>query len=404
LVPVDTDLTVTIDPNQQLPAGFLFPAPLTLNIADCDPGGEGPVPCPASPIIQLPGTWRPVGLAVTNAETGDPVTGAEYTLCAPAATASGDCPAGTAAVGSATSGADGTLQFPGLYQGSPDYQVVPTSVPSAFVSPSPQPLAVPAVDTLAEVGTLFRGQVALTPKAPTAAADTATLPEDSSVDIAVLANDNISVGDLTVQDVTQPDHGTVAVGSGGVVTYTPATGFVGSDHFNYKAVNDFGGSADAAVTVTVTDVPPTLKPVQLHTDQNVAVSFDAISRAAAAKGNTVHVSAVGTAHHGSAVIAGDGTVTYTPDHDYAGTDSFTYTVADNHGGSATAVVTVTIAAAASPTTPSTTEPASPAATSAPLAVSGTPAGPGTVGLGLVLVAAGAALAGLGRRRPARHRR
>ena len=43
------------------------------------------------------------------------------------------------------------------------------------------------------------------------------------------------------------------------------------------------------------------------------------------------------------LINGDGTITYTPDKDFNGTDSFTYTISDGNGGTATATVTVTVA-------------------------------------------------------------
>ena len=39
---------------------------------------------------------------------------------------------------------------------------------------------------------------------------------------------------------------------------------------------------------------------------------------------------------------GDGTVTYTPDADFNGTDIFTYTVSDGNGGSSTATVSVDV--------------------------------------------------------------
>ena len=41
-------------------------------------------------------------------------------------------------------------------------------------------------------------------------------------------------------------------------------------------------------------------------------------------------------------INADGTVTYTPDPDFHGIDSFTYTVSDGNGGTDTATVTVTV--------------------------------------------------------------
>ncbi|GAB4262371.1 MAG: hypothetical protein Kow0092_12700 [Deferrisomatales bacterium] len=54
------------------------------------------------------------------------------------------------------------------------------------------------------------------------------------------------------------------------------------------------------------------------------------------------MTAVGTPSHGTATLHPDGTVTYTPDADYHGADSFSYTVSDGQEGSATASVAVTV--------------------------------------------------------------
>src|SRR5207244_8662496 len=51
-----------------------------------------------------------------------------------------------------------------------------------------------------------------------------------------------------------------------------------------------------------------------------------------------------TPQHGSVAINPDGTITYTPAANYNGADSFTYTISDGHGGTATATVSVTMTA------------------------------------------------------------
>src|SRR5262249_6321252 len=60
------------------------------------------------------------------------------------------------------------------------------------------------------------------------------------------------------------------------------------------------------------------------------------------------VSATGPAGHGTVVKNSDGTLTYTPAAGYVGADSFTYTVADGKGGSATATVSLTVQGAPGP--------------------------------------------------------
>ena len=56
------------------------------------------------------------------------------------------------------------------------------------------------------------------------------------------------------------------------------------------------------------------------------------------------VTGVTNGAHGTVVNNGDGTVTYTPDADYNGTDSFTYTANTTGGIAETATVTVTVGA------------------------------------------------------------
>ncbi|MET0435533.1 MAG: Ig-like domain-containing protein [Cellulomonas sp.] len=86
---------------------------------------------------------------------------------------------------------------------------------------------------------------------PVAVDDTATTPESTPVTIDVGAND---LGTVLPPDVTvPPGHGTVALVDG-VLVYTPAPGFVGTDTFTYQvcAADVSPACASAVVTVVVT--------------------------------------------------------------------------------------------------------------------------------------------------------
>ncbi|MEO5375947.1 MAG: cadherin-like domain-containing protein, partial [Alphaproteobacteria bacterium] len=62
------------------------------------------------------------------------------------------------------------------------------------------------------------------------------------------------------------------------------------------------------------------------------------------EGNTLTITSVGNAQHGTVTIDDDGNVVFTPDAGYSAHEgaTFEYTVADGHGGTATQVVTVDV--------------------------------------------------------------
>jgi len=88
--------------------------------------------------------------------------------------------------------------------------------------------------------------------APKAIADLAKVSRGKSVSIPVLANDTDVDGDpLTLVSVTVPKYGKVAIVNGAIV-YTANATFVGKVTFNYTITDGNGGTANGAVTVTVT--------------------------------------------------------------------------------------------------------------------------------------------------------
>ncbi|MEO7730417.1 MAG: cadherin-like domain-containing protein [Kofleriaceae bacterium] len=87
---------------------------------------------------------------------------------------------------------------------------------------------------------------------PVAVADTLTAFANTPATVDVLANDSDPDGDpLTVASFSQGAHGSVAF-TGGVATYTPVTGYTGSDAFTYAIDDGHGLTAVATVNVTVT--------------------------------------------------------------------------------------------------------------------------------------------------------
>ena len=179
--------------------------------------------------------------------------------------------------------------------------------------------------------------------APVAVVDSATTKEDEPVIIDVLENDSDPVeGDtLTIERVSDPAHGAARVANGGI-TYTPGADYHDRDSFTYT-VTDGGATASATVTVTVTAVndPPVAARDSAETDEDTAVTIPVLANDSDAEGNPLTVSSVSDPAHGTAVIVpGAQTVTYTPDADYHGRDTFTYTVSDGRGATVTGTVLV----------------------------------------------------------------
>ncbi|MGC6549364.1 MAG: S8 family serine peptidase [Rubripirellula sp.] len=177
--------------------------------------------------------------------------------------------------------------------------------------------------------------------APVAVDDTATVAEDSEVSVAVLSNDSDADGDtLTIESFTQGTNGSVVI-SGSNLVYTPSANFNGSDSFTYT-INDGTGLTDTAtvsVTVTAVNDNPVANDDSATTEEDVAVTISLVANDTDIDGDSLSIESVGTASNGSVVNNGNGTVTYTPNAGFFGSDSFTYVVSD---GSATDTATVRV--------------------------------------------------------------
>ncbi|MFT5526162.1 MAG: hypothetical protein ACI9HK_004135 [Pirellulaceae bacterium] len=187
--------------------------------------------------------------------------------------------------------------------------------------------------------------------------DLATTTEDNATTFNVVANDGILDHNgttsfarqfLSVLSVVQPTNGTAVVQNDDEnIRYTPSANFSGTDSFTYTVTDGTGGRSTATVTVTVSD---TNDPPQASND-SASATEDTVKLISASTllqndtdlddANLVVTNVVG-ANHATVSLNGT-TITYTPEDDYFGTDSFTYTVSDQRGGTDTAIVQVTIA-------------------------------------------------------------
>ncbi|WP_341218465.1 Ig-like domain-containing protein, partial [Neptunomonas phycophila] len=179
--------------------------------------------------------------------------------------------------------------------------------------------------------------------APTTAGESATTDEDTPVTVDVLANDSDVDGDTLTVDSATAGNGTVAINPDGTITYTPNANFTGSDTITYTVTDGNGGTATATVAVTINAVndSPSTAGESATTDEDTPVTIDVLANDSDVDGDTLTVDSASAAN-GTVAINPDGTITYTPDANFTGSDTITYTVTDGNGGTATATVAVTI--------------------------------------------------------------
>jgi len=190
-----------------------------------------------------------------------------------------------------------------------------------------------------------------TPAAPTVAPVSANVDFNSSGQAVTLAPSGV----YTSLDATQPAHGTVTV-SGSTATYTPATGYYGTDSFTYTAAGPGGVSGPATVSLTIAQPEaPTPAPEQpaatAVTDGSVTVNL-----ADYADGEITGFRVTDAADHGQFTIGNPGarttastaaaqqfTATYTPAANFMGVDSVTVVAFGPGGDSAPITISFNVA-------------------------------------------------------------
>jgi uncharacterized repeat protein (TIGR01451 family) len=187
---------------------------------------------------------------------------------------------------------------------------------------------------------------------PNAIIDSATTAEDGSagVLIDVLANDilgnNPSIGDqpVTLEIASPPSHGSAVVEAGQIRYTVTEANYSGADDFTYRVIDADLDSDVALVTITITPVndDPVANDDLASTAEDNSVDIPVLANDTDIDGPGPFV-IIGVTDPPNGTTQNFGTyVRYTPDADYNGGDSFSYTMSDSGGGTASANVSVTI--------------------------------------------------------------
>ncbi len=172
--------------------------------------------------------------------------------------------------------------------------------------------------------------------------DVASTYQDMAVNISVLTNDNdpennMNLNSLIIQ--TNPTNGSCLVNnSTGVITYTPNPGFFGNDSFVYTICDNgvISTCSNATVNITVTQVIAGNNPIianddNASTNMNTAVVINVLANDSDYE-NNIDISSINVLTqptNGTAVAnTSTGEITYTPNINFFGNDSFTYSICD----------------------------------------------------------------------------
>jgi Ca2+-binding RTX toxin-like protein len=186
--------------------------------------------------------------------------------------------------------------------------------------------------------------------APVAIDSLVTLDEDTSIPIQLDASDPDVNDDLTYSIELQPVSGKIVSfsSSTGSLVYEPDPNFNGNDAFLFKAVDqDRLESNIATVEITVNPIndPPVANNQQLETDQNTILQItlsgaDPIDNGDAMSEFIILNNPTNGQISNFNQITGE--LTYTPNNNYFGSDSFTFKVIDSQGLESTESAQVSI--------------------------------------------------------------
>ncbi len=181
----------------------------------------------------------------------------------------------------------------------------------------------------------------------------ATVDEKAETDAPLVFQGTLESSDVDNPDnvftpsSTQGQYGDFSITEGGVWTFTAYEAFnelqVGSQYsevFNVTSVD--GTPATVTVTITGTNDGPVANADSGSVNEDGSVVFDVLANDTDAESDTLQIDSFTQPANGTVTTGADGTLVYTPDPDYNGSDSFTYTISDGQGGTDTSTVSVVV--------------------------------------------------------------
>ena len=189
--------------------------------------------------------------------------------------------------------------------------------------------------------------------APSAAGTSVETDEDESVTVALVASDPDS-DSLTFTITSQPSHGALGEitpldSTSATVEYTPTPNYSGTDSFTFRASDGTANSNEATVDVTINPVNDSPEAIDQSLDAPAGRTIEITLTASDPDGDELTFSIVegpqkGTLGPVERASDTSATVSYRPDSDQSGSDSFTFRATDDSEDSDIATVSIDITA------------------------------------------------------------
>jgi|APSaa5957512493_1039668.scaffolds.fasta_scaffold00377_4 VCBS repeat-containing protein len=163
---------------------------------------------------------------------------------------------------------------------------------------------------------------------------------------------------LRITNVGQPVNGLVTIDTDAnnnitALIYHPNANYHGSDTFSYDVTDDVieGGvlsSSSSSVTLNilpVNDAPVAINDANLSVTGGELLAIAPLANDSDPDGDPLTLASLASGpFHGLAVINPDGTLDYTADDNFDGSDTILYVVSDGHGGTSTASIVISVTA------------------------------------------------------------
>lgn len=189
---------------------------------------------------------------------------------------------------------------------------------------------------------------------PVAKDDSYETGENEELTISnLLENDVIyDYGRVKEFDANTTKDGSVVINNDGTYTYAPASNFIGTDTFTYTLCDAElpANCSTATVTITVSGASPTATDDNYTVDEGKTLKISNYLENDDLADNATVKGVNSDSGNASVTLNNDGSITYTPNESFDGTDSFTYSLCDDDEtpNCSTATITITVVDTGSP--------------------------------------------------------